>query len=282
MPSGLIDLIPKMDCIFSDSEHYLPLGKYVPGNYIFYVHWPPKSMYRGPNVPESPMLMPEAPAKIWCNSLYTATEIKRLWGPKWNEDKLGKLVPQVVYPPIWCEFYDGTKSFDERPFDVVMLSRLDEEKFLVLNELKGYKVAVVGSDYGFKPPPWVKLWKDVPLKTVMQILAMSKVFVHSKGWGFLKSGAKSSPEHFGQVIVEGMASGCVPVVPNVGGPVEIVGTDEEYGYMFKDVEELRSKVSSLVDSEDKWTQAHDRALARARDFDVKTVEKKVETLLEVK
>jgi len=149
----------------------------------------------------------------------------------------------------------------------------------VLNELKDFKVAVIGSDYGFKIPPWVKLWKDVPMKTVMRVLSASKVFVHSKGWGVMKSGAKSSPEHFGQVIVEGMASGCVPVVPNVGGPLEIIGSNEEYGYTFSTIEELKRKINMLLQDEDLWTKMHRKALERAKDFDVTNIAKKVFSLL---
>jgi len=279
MPSALVDLIPKMDYVLSDSEHYLPLSKYVPGNYIFYVHWPPRSTYRGPNVPEAPILMPEAPAKIWCNSNYTASEIKRLWGPKWRSD-FPPLDPQVVYPPLWTDMYDGSKGFNERPYDVVMLSRLDEEKFLVLNELKGFKVAIIGSDYGFKLPSWVHLWKDAPMKTVMQILSQSKVYVHSKGWGILKSGAQSSGEHFGITITEAMSSGCVPIVPKVGGCWTDIACEGKYGFGFSTVDELKQQIGRLVSDESYWDKWHDISLESVKRFDTKTVAGTVKRLLE--
>jgi glycosyltransferase involved in cell wall biosynthesis len=96
----------------------------------------------------------------------------------------------------------------------------------------------------------------------------------------LKSGAKSSPEHFGITISEAMASGCVPVVPNVGGPREIVGANEEHGLMFGDVVELKSKVSMLLRDEGLWSEMHRRALKRVGDFDVKVIGERVKHLLD--
>ncbi len=273
MPKALEDAIPKMDLVFSDSEIYLPLAKFIPGNYLFYVHWPPQPFRN--NKP----LMPEAPAKIWCNSYYTAEEIKRLWGPEWSGE-WPPLEPQVVYPPLWTDMYDGSRGFDERPFDVVMFSRLYEDKFLVLPELSKFKVAIIGSDYGLKNiPKWVKVWKGVPLKTVIQVLGRSKVYVHSKGWGKMSSGAPSLPEHFGITISEAMASGCVPIVHDSGGPQEIVGQNE-FGFKFKDATELHSLVSNMLENADLWNEYHGKALARVKDFDVTHIAEKVSGLLE--
>jgi len=266
MPKGVEKAIPEMDLVFSDSEIYLPMEKYIPGNYLFYIHWPPKPFR------EHKPLMPAAPAPVWCNSAYTATEIKSLWGEEWS--------PQVVYPPMWTDLYDGRPGFESRPFDIVMFSRLYEDKFLVLPELKGYKTAIIGSDFGLKNiPSWVKVWKGVPWRTVVQVLSHAKIYIHSKGWGKLSTGAPSSPEHFGITIAEAMACGCVPIVPNVGGPLEIVGPSEEWGFTFKDVDELRVKIELLLSNPSEWTYWHERALQRVQDFDVKNVEKKVERLL---
>lgn len=273
MPKALETTIPKMDLVVVDSEIYLPLSKFIPGNYLFYVHWPPQPFRnRKP-------LMPEAPAKIWVNSEYTAGEVRRLWGPLWDKE-WPPLDPQVVYPPLWTSFYGGTAGFSDRPYDVVMFSRLYDDKIKFLEDLKDYKVVLIGSDYGLKNiPKTVKVWKNAPLKKVIEVLNQSKIYVHCKGLGTLENGAPSLPEHFGQTITEGMACGCVPIVPDVGGPVEIVGANQDYGYLFNSVGELKWKIQSLLIDEDLWTDYHERALARVKDFDVTNIAKKVGKLL---
>ena len=275
MPRALETAIPRMDLVFADVEIYLPLGKYIPGNYLFYVHWPPSPIRAG----RKP-LMPEAPAKIWCNSNYTAQEIKRLWGPEWGSG-WPPLDPQVVYPPLWTDMYDGSRGFESRPFDVVMFSRLYEDKFLVLPELKDFKVAVIGSDYGLKSiPSWVKVWKGAPLKTVIQVLGSSKVYVHSKGWGKMSSGAPCSPEHFGICASEAQAAGCPVVVPRAGGIWTDLAKEGEYGLGFGSVDELKSHISKLVSDEGYWNQWHNKSLESVKRFDTKAVAERVKYLLD--
>lgn len=272
MPSALVDAIPKADLVFSDGEIYLPLGKHIPGNYLFYVHWPPK-----PFRDHTP-LMPAAPATIWTNSQYTAQEVTRLWGPEWSSE-WPPLSPQVVYPPLWTDMYGSDLGFGERPYDVVLFSRLYEDKIRFLEDLRGYNLAVIGSNYGLKVPSWVQLWKGVPLKTVIQVLGQSKVYVHVKGFGTLKSGAASEKEHFGQTLVEAMSAGCVPLVPEGGGPAEIIGANEEYGYTFSSVQELTSKIDRLLRDDALWAERSRKAVERTKDFDVLQIAKTVEALL---
>jgi len=262
MPKGLFKAIPEADLVFTDTEIYFHFPKHIKGNYLFYVHWPPEIVGRGEP------LKPPKESLVWCNSNYTRREILKRWGPEYK--------PEVVYPPLWTDMYKTDLGYDERPFDIVMFSRLSPDKFTVLEALKGYKVAVIGSSYGYKPPKWVKLWRGVPLKTVIEVLQHSKIYIHSKG--FQTGKTPSPPEHFGITIVEAMAAGCVPIVPKVGGPLEIV-ENEDYGFTFKSLPELKLKIELLLSNKEEWSYWSRRAAERAGDFDVKKIEEKVRRLL---
>jgi glycosyltransferase involved in cell wall biosynthesis/GT2 family glycosyltransferase len=62
-------------------------------------------------------------------------------------------------------------------------------------------------------------------------------------------------EHFGITIVEAMSAGCIPVVADCGGPVEIV-TEGESGFRFTSLEALRDRTQRLVDGRDEpWVAA---------------------------
>ena len=273
MPSALVDAIPKADLVFSDSEIYLPLSKFIPGNYIFYVHWPPQPFR------DHKPLMPAAPATIWANSHYTAQEVTRLWGPEWSSE-WPPLNPQVIYPPLWTEMYGNDRGFAERPYDVVLFSRLYEDKIRFLEDLRGYNLAVIGSDYGLKVPSWVQLWKGVPLKTVIQVLGQSKVYVHVKGFGTLKSGAVSEKEHFGITATEAQAVGCPIIVPRGGGIWEEIAGEGKYGLGFSSVEELKGQVERLTSDEEYWNEWHNKSWESVKRFDIKVVAERVKYLLD--
>jgi glycosyltransferase involved in cell wall biosynthesis len=258
----------RADVMWTGSEIYVKLPEILPGvekKQIQYVHWPLTTL--------KPVKDHE-PRMIWANSLYTQKHIKDVWG----------LTSEVVYPPTYCDLYANKNEFDERPFDVVLLGRLDASKMeSVMPALKNFKVAVVGSAYGYEKdlPSWVTLYKNATMKEVANVLGQSKVYVHGKGFGKYGGGRQSEPEHFGQTIVEAMASGCVPIVPNMGGPIEIVGAGEQHGYLFSSMEKLRRTVTFLTREgvKDIWTEMSEAAVKRAHDFDVSVVSKQVEGLL---
>jgi glycosyltransferase involved in cell wall biosynthesis len=265
-PKRVEKLLRKADIMFTDSEIYIRLAERLQGiekKHIQYVHFPPE------------MLEPlegHTPKALWCNSFFTQEHVKAFWG----------LDAEVVYPPLYCNSYDCSKGFDERPYDVVMFARLHPDKFApVLPFLKDFKVAVVGSAYGYEKemPQFVDLYKDATFIEAINVLAKSKVYVHSKGFGEYEKDKLSEPEHFGQTITEAMASGCVPIVPNAGGPPEIVGSNEAHGYLFSNVDELRAKINAVLQDREKWKERSRAAVNRAKDFDVSVIRQRVQTLL---
>jgi Glycosyltransferase len=78
---------------------------------------------------------------------------------------------------------------------------------------------------------WVKIRKNVDADTLSRLLGESNVYVHGK-----------HAEHYGMSVAEALISGCVCLVHDSGGQVEIVGGDPAYTYT--DDADLRR--SSLV------------------------------------
>jgi glycosyltransferase involved in cell wall biosynthesis len=266
-PARAEKLIYKADIVFTDAEIYVKLPERIAGieeKQLQYVHFPPDLLKPVPQ---------HAPRAVWCNSFFTQKYVKTIWG----------LDAEVVYPPIHCDLYESSNGFEDRDYDVVMLGRLHPDKYAsVLPALKEFKLAVVGSAYGYEKdlPNFVTLYKDATWQEVVNVLSRSKVYVHAKGFGEYEENTKSLPEHFGQTIVEAMASGCVPVVPPVGGPMEIVGEDEQYGFWFKDTDDLTRTIKLILDDRQFWSECSRAAVKRAHVFDTSVISKRVETLLQ--
>ena len=74
----------------------------------------------------------------------------------------------------------------------------------------------------------VKLHIDAPFSKRLEILALSKVYLHLR-----------PDEYFGMTLVEAMSAGLVPIVPAAGGPSEIVPSAE---FTYKTLEEAAEKV----------------------------------------
>jgi alpha-1,2-mannosyltransferase len=72
----------------------------------------------------------------------------------------------------------------------------------------------------------VKIITNAKRETLKQLLACSRVYLHSK-----------KNEHFGISIVEAMSLGCIPVVHDSGGPKEFVPDT----FRFKTIEEAADK-----------------------------------------
>jgi len=132
----------------------------------------------------------------------------------------------VIYPPVEVEEYLKLSRNLEREDAVVSISRFAPEKNLhlipfIAKHLPDTSFYVVGSVRGFRSMEYynqiVELIKKMSLKNVklhpnasyeekLEILSRCKVFLHLMPY-----------EHFGISVVEGMASGCIPVVHKSGG-----------------------------------------------------------------
>jgi len=103
---------------------------------------------------------------------------------------------------------------------------------------------------------------NLPASELRKLYARASIYWHATGFSVNQPAAQ---EHFGITILEGMASGAVPVVYNSGGPPEII-TSGENGYLFDTLDELCENTWSLAMNPDVWKRLSRAARERARYF----------------
>jgi glycosyltransferase involved in cell wall biosynthesis len=176
---------------------------------------------------------------VFANSKYTKNVIRNITGAK----------ATVLYPPIPRSLFKDD-CCSERENIVVSVDRICPEKSLTMvpqiAKLTDKKIrfliiglaeskdelsriqSLIGSN-GLSDR--VNVMTNVPREKVRRILRASKVFFHP-----------AIGEHFGVSIAEGMASGCIPIVHNSGGPKEFVPER----FRFNEVTEAVRKIEKAV------------------------------------
>lgn len=258
-PDIVKESIDESDRVFIDSEIYARIGDLHPSwsaKGIFYIHFPILDL---PPPKAHPFRL------ILCNSKYTANAIEEAWdGVK----------ARVFYPPLYTEYYDFSKPIQERKFDIVLYSRLNSDKFNYisdfLQDFDDYKIAVVGADCGLELPNNITAFRNATFKKVTEVLADSKTYVHMKGL----AREKSSPEHFGQSIVESLASGCKAYVIDRGGSIEIQGVDT-----FHDYDDMREKVKDVLSNPNALERGRIGRATGVRCYDPQNREEEFESIL---
>ena len=144
----------------------------------------------------------------------------------------------VVYPPVEIEDYLQVSKNLDRENAVITISRFTPEKNVhlvpyIAKALPDVKFYVIGSVRGFQSKNYYqKVFKEVkeanlknvslipnaPHEIKLKLLGKCKVFLHLMPF-----------EHFGISVVEGMASGCVPVVHKSGGQWIDIVEEGKYG-----------------------------------------------------
>ena len=304
-PEEVYKLCEESDYVFTDTELFVSLCSVLPvqDKQIMYVHFPPTNL--------KPIKGKE-PAFIWANSKFTKKWIKKRWGvDAWKNT-------EVVNPFVYCDDYDPSPAWEERPYDCVMFARLGQDKFSgvadYLNDHFG--LLAMGSQATSKQAPDYTppgtLHKNLTLEQIRAFLSHSKVYVHGKGF-YMKLSPKmktatakkkkGSPlteddkrtiecatsrtsqrleEHFGLTILEAMSSACPVVVPRRGGPWSDVTDRGKYGLGYSSLKELHKHVSRLISDKAYWTEWSNKALEGAKRFDAPVTAERVKELLEAK
>jgi glycosyltransferase involved in cell wall biosynthesis len=177
---------------------------------------------------------------ILSNSNYTAEAIRKFVGA----------TASVLYPPIPEAFFandcdlrhkeDLVVSFarispEKRLSTIPCVARLTNEKirFLIIGTLESpsalNEILRLAKENNVSDR--VKVMTSIPLEEARQCLRKAKVFFHP-----------TRGEHFGITIVEAMASGCIPVVHNSGGPKEFVPDL----FRFDEPEQAADKINKAV------------------------------------
>jgi len=197
------------------------------------------------------------PRIILTNSFFSKRRISAILGKE----------AEVVYPPIDLKNYKELLNYESSRRNIVSVcSRFSLEKRLDLvpkiAALIEGKFFVMGSTERTSRPiishirkeirrmgleEKIVLCPNISHKEKLRILSRSKVFLHLKPY-----------EHFGMAIVEAMAAGCIPVVPDSGGPKEFVPRRWRY----KDTEEAADKIRQAFDL---WSRAEAEKISKITD-----------------
>ena len=175
---------------------------------------------------------------IFANSNFTAKAIKSYLG----------LPSHILYPSLSPFFLADEKTIrnTERLNQVVTVSRFAPEKNLeiiphIAKLITNAKFLIVGNLHhrdvysrlsnlinSLDLADRVVLMTNVPKDHLRCILLQSKVYFHS-----------AIKEHFGISLIEALASGCLTIVHDSGGPQEIVPEDFRYRTTNEAVEKIK-------------------------------------------
>ncbi|MDD2822952.1 MAG: glycosyltransferase [Candidatus Daviesbacteria bacterium] len=210
-----------------------------------------------------------------CNSKFTQSVIEKDWPIK----------SQVIYPPVDVEAikplnkkkqilsvgrFASFSKLKKHEMMIKAFKELHQEK-----KISGWSLHLVGSiegDNGYieelkelaKGLP-IKFYPNLSFTGLVKLYGESSIYWHAAGFG------EDNPalmEHFGIATVEAMAGGCVPIVINSGGQVEIV-ENELSGYLWNQINELKGFTTTLVKDNSLLVKLSANAVKRSKVFSKK-------------
>jgi len=113
----------------------------------------------------------------------------------------------------------------------------------------------------------IEIDTDPAFERLRERYGRASIYWHAAG--FKDEGVTTIPaaaEHFGIVIVEAMAAGCVPVVADIGGAAEIV-TEPADGLKCDGIAQMIEKTWWLVTHDEERRAIASRARVKAREYD---------------
>jgi len=191
-----------------------------------------------------------------------------------NLSKMINYMPTVLYPPVnLSEFFEK-----EKKLQVCMIGRISPEKNLefavkVLNKIPHSSI-IFGNVTTTNIPYYEKLQKmcksHVRIKAngsrqeLKEILAESKVYLHT------------AEETFGISVIEAIASGCIPIIPNNSAHLETVCFDE-LRYVPNNQDDAVSKLTCALKGI--YDDMLDRLKEHIKMFDVNYFQKSLSELV---
>ena len=214
-----------------------------------------------------------------CNSEFTRSYTCRRWGQH--------LSTLVIHPPA----EDWALPPVSRATDILTIGRFNwmghkknqdmlVEAFEDILDLlpKGWRLVLLGklNDHRDHVQPFQALQRrcrrlpvafetNVSEQRKRELLARASLFWHGTGLGKEEPAEAQQMEHFGIAVVEAMRAGAVPLCYYRGGPREIVEHGQS-GFLYRDIEELKTFTLALVAREAFQNSMRARARERAAQF----------------
>lgn len=190
-----------------------------------------------------------------CNSMFTKKFIDREYGVN----------SQVIYPPVDIEsFKPGRKEniiLSVGRFSQLLQAKRQDVLIKIFGKmieqgLTGWKLILAGAtDVGGKEyyeslkiqaqnyP--IELIENIDFPELQSLYGKAKIFWNASGFGIDEEKEPEKTEHFGMVVVEAMAAGCVPVVVGKGGIREII-SEGKTGFLWEKEEDLKRTTLDLI------------------------------------
>lgn len=226
--------------------------------------------------------------KVVANSQFTAKWIKKYW----------EIDSQVVYPPVNLEEFTPSK---QKKNWIVSTGRFfvgghNKKQLELVQSFKhiykyipDWELHLVGSvndgEVHQKYFEQVKeeangypifIHENVSFSELKEILEQSKIYWHASGLGIDGEKYPVMIEHFGLTIVEAMATGCVPVVINKGGPAEVA---KEVGITWNNLTEMEEKTIELINDEKKISSIKKQLIEYSKKYNSNQFKSKIHSII---
>lgn len=212
--------------------------------------------------------------KVVCNSQFTKKFIDKTYGVNslviYPPVDLGSFKPQLK-KNIILNIGRYTKSLHNKKQEILIdafkeiFSKTKEWELVlaggVMPEDKNY-VEELRSKAGGLP---IKISTNISFAELKTLYGQAKIYWHAAGFGEDEENHPERMEHFGITTVEAMSAGCVPVVFAGGGQKEIVD-NEDSGFLWKDIEKLKTQTLTLIKDEKIREEIALKAQDRSKDF----------------
>ncbi len=173
---------------------------------------------------------------------------------------------QVIYPPVSVENFTPRKLKAKNIVYVGRFSNLTQSKGhdILISEFKkihsslpGWKLILLGGTTMGATPEYIQSLKslaqglpvefvfDPHFSEIKKNLENAKIFWSAAGFSENNLLPPARQEHFGISLVEAMAAGCVPIVPNRGGHPEIVDNGIN-GFLYDSLSEFSQLTLQLT------------------------------------
>lgn len=220
--------------------------------------------------------------EIICNSKFTKKFIDREYGVK----------SKVIYPPVSVAQFKAGKK-ENIILSVGRFSQLQQEKrqdvlldvFKKMHDggLRDWRLVLAGgSDVGrtdfvdkLKSTAQgypIDILENLPFSEIKKFYAKAKIFWSATGFGTDEEKEPEKVEHFGMVVVESMAAGCVPIILDKGGHKEIVRHKVD-GFLWSSTNELADVTLTLIKDAKKSKKIAEEAQKKSKKFSEKRFER---------